>query len=116
MTLYNLLTAFVTAGVAAFIAIYNTDFILVVTLGGTVLGSALLGFCSALLAFVLRKTARSCLLRCALEVVGCSCIIVSIAHFLQGWQLRFGLGSAIFLLLLCVLMAAINEFTLNETK
>ena len=50
--MYNLYTAFVTISVLVFIAIYNTSFITVVTLGGTVLGSALIGICSALFVFL----------------------------------------------------------------
>ena len=56
--LYNFYTAFVTTSVLLFIAIYNTSFITVVTLGGTVLGSALIGLCSALLSFLLCKALR----------------------------------------------------------
>ena len=56
--MYNFYTAFVTISVLVFIAIYNTSFITVVTLGGTVLGSALIGLCSALLSFLLCKALR----------------------------------------------------------
>ena len=55
MMLYNFLTAVVTIGVAVFIAIYNTSFINVVTLGGTVLGSAVIALGTALWAVLLQK-------------------------------------------------------------
>lgn len=112
--LYNLYTAFVTISVLVFIAIYNTSFITVVTLGGTVLGSALTGLCSALLAFLLRKTLRKKTARCLLGMAGCGCIIGATASCLPGWDIRPGIETALFLLALCFLVTEINEYTLND--
>lgn len=111
--MYNFLTAFVTVSVLVFIAIYNTSFIPVVTLGGTVLGSALIGFCSVLLVFVLRKLVRVSFLRQVMETAGSCCVIVGTAGNLPGWQLHFGMGAVFFLLLLCAAVTAVSEYTLD---
>ena len=111
--LYNFLTAFVTAGIFIFIAIYSTGFISVVTLGGTVLGSALIGFFSAMLTFILRNILRIRLLRYATEIVGCSCIIAGTVRGLPGWELHFSVGTVFFLLLLCIAATVISEFTMD---
>ena len=107
--LYDLYTAFVTVSVLVFIAIYNTSFITVVTLGGTVLGSAAIGFCSALLAFVMRKLLRIKLVRYVLELIGCGCVIGLTAACLPGWEIKADVATALFLLLLCFLITAVNE-------
>ena len=112
--LYDLYTAFVTVSVLAFITIYNTSFITVVTLGGIVLGSAVIGFCSALLAFVMRKLLRKKLARYALELIGCGCIIGVTAACLPGWEIRSGVVTALFLTVICVLIMAFNEYILNK--
>ncbi len=97
-----------------FIAIYNTSFIMVVTLGGTVLGSALTGFCSALLSFLLCKTLRKKMARCVSGMIGCGCIIGTTASCLPGWEIKPGIETALFLLALCFLVTEINEYTLND--
>ena len=112
--LYNFYTAFVTVSVLAFIAIYNTSFIPVVTLGGTVLGSAVIGFCSALLAFLLRRLLHNRMVRYVTEVIGCCCIVGGTAAFLPGWEIKPDVATALFLLVLCFLITAVNEYTLNE--
>ncbi len=112
--MYDLYTAFVTVSVLAFIAIYNTSFISVVTLGGTVLGSAVIGFCSALLVFVLRKLLRIKLARYALELIGCICIICVTTACLPGWEIKSDVATALFLLVLCLLVTAFNEYILNK--
>ena len=112
--MYNLYTAFVTVSVLAFIAIYNTSFISVVTLGGTVLGSALIGFCSVLLAFQLRRLLHNKLVRYVPEVIGCSCIVWGTAACLPGWEIKPDVATALFLLVLCFLITSVNEYTLNE--
>ena len=112
--LYDLYTAFVTVSVLAFITIYNTSFITVVTLGGIVLGSAVIGFCSALLAFVMRKLLRKKLARYALELIGCGCIIGVTAACLPGWLIKPDMATMLFLLILCFLVTALSEYTLNE--
>ena len=112
--MYNFYTAFVTVSVLAFIAIYNTSFITVVTLGGTVLGSALIGLCSALFVFLLRKALSKKTVRCVLGVIGCGCIIGATASCLPGWEIKPDIETALFLLALCVLVTEINEYTLND--
>ncbi len=112
--MYNFYTAFVTISVLVFIAIYNTSFITVVTLGGTVLGSALIGFCSALLVFLLRKALRNKTVRCLLGIIGCGCIIGATASCLPGWEIQPDLKTALFLLALCFLVTEINEYTLDD--
>ena len=112
--LYNFYTAFVTISVLVFIAIYNTSFITVVTLGGTVLGSALIGLCSALLVFLLRKVIRKKMVRCVLGMVGCGCVIGATVYCLPGWEIKPDTGTALFLIALCFLVTEINEYILND--
>ncbi len=112
--LYNLYTAFVTVSVLVFIVIYNTSFITVVTLGGTVLGSTLIGLCSALFVFLLRKALRKKLVRCVLGMIVCGCIIGATASCLPGWEIKPDMETALFLLALCFLVTEINEYTLND--
>ena len=97
-----------------FIAIYNTSFITVVTLGGTVLGSALIGFSSALLVSLLRKTLRKKTVRCRLGIAGCGCIIGAAASCLPGWVIQPDLKTALFLIVLCFFVTEINEYTLDD--
>ena len=97
-----------------FIAIYNTSFITVVTLGGTVLGSALIGLCSALLAFLLCKALSKKLVRCVLGMTGCGCVIGATASCLPGWEIKPDMDTAFFLLALCFLVTEVNEYTLND--
>ena len=97
-----------------FIAIYNTSFITVVTLGGTVLGSALIGLCSALFVFLLRKALRKKTVRCVLGMIGCGFIIVATASCLPGWEIHPGVETSLFLMALCFLVTEINEYTLND--
>ena len=112
--LYNFYTAFVTISVLVFIAIYNTSFITVVTLGGTVLGSAMIGLCSALLVFLLRKVIRKKTVRCVLGMIGCGCIIRATASCLPGWEIKADMETALFLVALCFLVTEINEYTLDD--
>ena len=112
--LYNFYTAFVTISVLVFIAIYNTSFITVVTLGGTVLGSALIGLCSALLVFFLRKVICKKTVRCVLGMTGCGCVIGATASCLPGWEIKADMETALFLVALCFLVTEINEYTLND--
>ena len=114
--MYNLLTAFVTTGVLVFIAIYNTPFIMVVTLGGTVLGSAVIGLGASLLFFMLRRMLKSRMARLALGIVGCSAVIAGVVGGLPGWQLQYSVGAAIFLLALCIAVTLVNEFCLEEKE
>ena len=112
--LYNFYTAFVTISVLVFIAIYNTSFITVVTLGGTVLGSAMIGLCSALLVSLLRKVLRKKPVRCVLGMIGCGCIIGATASCLPGWEIKADMETALFLVALCFLVTEINEYTLDD--
>jgi len=112
--LYNLYTAFVTISVLVFIAIYNTSFITVVTLGGTVLGSALIGICSALFVFLLRKVIHKKPARCVLGMIGCGCIIGATASCLPGWEIKPDIETTLFLIVLCFLVIEINEYTLDD--
>ena len=112
--MYDFYTAFITVSVLVFIAIYNTSFIPVVTLGGAVLGSAVIGFCSVLLAFVLRKMLHIRLARYALELTGCGCIIRATAACLPGWEIKSDVATALFLLVLCFLITAVKETLLNS--
>jgi hypothetical protein len=113
MMLYNFYTAFVTTGVLVFIAIYNTSFINVVTLGGTVLGSAVIAFGTALLAMQLQKLPSGRVLRCVLEGIGCGCITAGTATFLPGWIINLDGSALLFFLVLCALVALINESALK---
>ena len=97
-----------------FIAIYNTSFITVVTLGGTVMGSALIGLCSALLAFLLCKTLSKKTMRCVLGMSGCGCIIGATASCLPGWEIKPDIETTLFLIVLCFLVIEINEYTLDD--
>lgn len=112
--MYNFYTAFVTTSALIFIAIYNTSFITVVTLGGTVLGSALIGCCSALLVFVLRKMLRTKPARYVLGIAGLGCIVRATAYCLPGWEIKPDTKTILFLLALCFLVTVINEYTLND--
>ena len=112
--MYNFYTAFVTISVLVFIAIYNTSFITVVTLGGTVLGSALIGLCSALLSFLLCKALHQKTMRCVLGMSGCGCIIVATASCLPGWEIKPDIETVLFLIALCFLVTEINEYTLDD--
>lgn len=112
--MYNFYTAFVTISVLVFIAIYNTSFITVVTLGGTVLGSALIGLCSVLLSFLLCKALRKKTMRCVLEIIGCGCIIWATASCLPGWEIKPDIETVLFLIALCFLVTEINEYTLDD--
>ena len=113
MMLYNFYTAFVTTGVLVFIAIYNTSFIHVVTLGGTVLGSAVIAFGTALLAVLLQMLPSGRMLRCVLDGIGCGCITAGTATLLPGWTISPDGPTLLFLLVLCALVALINEYTLK---
>ena len=108
--LYDLYTAFVTVSVLVFIIIYNTSFVTVVTLGGTVLGCAMIGFCSAFLIFILRKLSHNRWVRYVLEFVGCGCIIRGTAACLPGWEIKPDVATALFLLVLCISITAVNEY------
>ena len=112
--MYNLYTAFVTISVLVFIAIYNTSFITVVTLGGTVLGSALIGICSELFVFLLRKVIHKKPARCVLGMIGCGCIIGATASCLPGWEIKPDIETTLFLIVLCFLVIEINEYTLDD--
>ena len=112
--MYNFYTAFVTISVLVFIAIYNTSFITVVTLGGTVVGSALIGLCSALLSFLLCKALRKKTMRCVLEIIGCGCIIWATASCLPGWEIKPDIETGLFLIALCFIVTEINEYTLVD--
>ena len=94
----------------SFLVIYNTSFLSVVTLGGTVLGCALLGCCSALLTVILRKAVRSRLWRYGLGMTGCSFIIVHIVKYLPGWEMKPAVATMLFLLGLCFFVTIINEY------
>ena len=108
--MYNFYTAFVTMSVLEFIAVYNTFFITVVTLGGTVLGSAVIGFCSVLASFLLRRLLHNRLVRYVLEVISCSCIIGATAACLPGWKIKPDVATVLFILVLCFLVTAVNEY------
>ena len=97
-----------------FIAIYNTSFLTVVTLGGTVLGSALIGLCSVLLVFLLRKGPGKKTVRCVLGVIGCCAIVRATAAFLPGWEIKPDMGTALFLIALGFLISEIGEYILND--
>ena len=114
MMLYNFLTAFVTIGVVVFIAIYNTSFINVVTLGGTVLGSAVIALGTALWAVLLQKLHPSEELGFMLEGGGYACIIAVTTVLLPGWTMNPGVSTLLFFLLLCILVAVIIDYTLHE--
>ena len=114
--MYDFLTAFVSIGVIAFLTIYNTTFLAVVTLGGTVLGCALLGFGSAFLALVLRRLTCSCPVRCCVEMTGCGFIIVNTVKYLPGWEMRPEPATMLFLLVLCFVITILNEYILEEKK
>ena len=112
--MYNFYTAFVTISVLVFIAIYNTSYISVVTLGGTVLGCAMIGFCSSLIIFLLRKVIRKTPVRCVLGMAGCGCVIGVTASCLPGWELKPDMETALFLIALCFLVTELNEYALND--
>ena len=112
--MYNFYTAFVTVSVLAFIAIYNTLFVTVVTLGGTVLGSALIGFCSTLLVFLLRRLLHTRLTRYVVEIIGSNCIIRVTAACLPGWEIKPDVATALFLLVLSFLITAVNEYVVVD--
>ena len=94
--------------------LYNFYTAFVTTLGGTVLGSALIGLCSALLSFLLCKALRKKTMRCVLGMIGCGCIIGATASCLPGWEIKPGMETALFLTALCFLVTVINEYTLND--
>lgn len=112
--MYNLYTAFVTISVLMFVAIYNTSFITVVTLGGTVLGCAFIGFLAALSAFLLRRSLHNRPARYLMETIGCGCIIGVTAASLPGWKMKPDVAMALFLSALCFTVSALNEYILNE--
>ena len=114
--LYNFLTAVVTIGVAVFLAIYNTSFISVVTLGGTVLGSAVIALGTALWAVLLQKLRPGEQLGFMLEAGGYACIIAGTTVLLPGWKMDPGVSTLLFFLLLCVLVAVVIEYTLREEQ
>lgn len=116
MMLYNFLTAVVTIGVAVFLAIYNTSFISVVTLGGTVLGSAVIALGTALWAVLLQKLRPGEQLGFMLEAGGYACIIAGTTVLLPGWKMDPGVSTLLFFLLLCVLVAVVIEYTLREEQ
>lgn len=112
--LYNFYTAFVTISALVFVAIYNTSFITVVTLGGTVLGSAVIGFCSSLLAFLLRRLLRNRLARYALAFIGSACIIRATAVCLPGWNINPGTGTILFVSVVCALTVALTAYIASD--
>ena len=112
--LYNFYTAFVTISALVFVAIYNTSFITVVTLGGTVLGSAVIGFCSSLLAFLLRRLLRNRLARYALAFIGSACIIRATAVCLPGWNINPGTGTILFVSAVCALTVALTAYIASD--
>lgn len=112
--LYNFYTAFVTISALVFVAIYNTSFITVVTLGGTVLGSAVIGFCSSLLAFLLRRLLRNKLARYALAFIGSACIIRVTADCLPGWNINPGTGTILFVSVVCALTVALTAYIASD--
>ena len=112
--MYNFYTAFVTISMFVFVAIYNTSFINVVTLGGTVLGSAVIGLCSALLVFLLHKLLHKKPARYVSGIIGCGCIIKATAACLPGWEIKPDVATALFMSVLCFLVTVINEYILND--
>lgn len=112
--MYNFYTAFVTISALVFVAIYNTSFITVVTLGGTVLGSAVIGFCSSLLAFLLRRLLRNKPARYALAFIGSACIIRATADCLPGWIINPGTGTILFVSAVCALTVALTAYIASD--
>lgn len=107
--MYNFFTSVVTVGILIFLAIYNTDFIQVVTLGGTVLGSAVIAAGGALAFVLLRRVIHGLLLRRAFLLAICSFIVTDTVQYMPGWRMNEGVGTLIFLLILCAGIAALNE-------
>lgn len=107
--MYNLLTSVVTVGIAVFLAIYNTGFIQVVTLGGTVLGAFLIALVCGLAAWGVQKIG-SRPVRLALKVVACSLALAGVLHYLPGYRLAAGFGGPSLVLVLCIGTALLNEY------
>lgn len=114
--MYNFFTSAVTVWLLLCFVIYNTDFITVVTLGGTVLGSAGIGVLTALVSQLLCRMVPRFLFRIAAEILGNSCIIFAVVRYLPGWDMKPGAGTLLFLLLACLLIALLHEFILHEKQ
>lgn len=112
--MYNFCTSSVTVGILLFLAIYNTDFIRVVTLSGTVLGAGLIAAGGALAFLLLRQVIRRRFLRMTLTLAVSSLIITDTVKYLPGWSMEPGTGTLLFLLVLCAGLAVLNEYIFAE--
>ena len=112
--MYNFCTSAVTAGILFFLAIYNTDFIRVVTLGGTVLGSGLIAAGGILAFLLLRRVVRRRILRIILTLTVNSFIVTDTITYLPGWSIEPGAGTVLFLLVLCTGLTLLNEAIFAE--
>lgn len=112
--MYNFCTSAVTAGILLFLAIYNTDFIRVVTLGGTVLGSGLMAAGGTLAFLLLRRVVCRRILRIILTLTVNSFIVTDTITYLPGWSIEPGAGIVLFLLILCTGLTMLNEAIFAE--
>lgn len=110
--MYNYFTAAVTAGVMTFVVIYNTGFIQVVTLGGTVLGTACIGIFSALGAELLQNVQKK-VWRLILEMLFNWFVLAAVIYFFPGWNRTCSGGSLLFTLCLCAGLTGICEMVLG---
>ena len=112
--MYHFFTAAVTAGVIVFLLLYNTNFVQVVTLGGTVLGAVCVGIFSSLAAVFLRRV-RENAYRLLLETVCNAGVLLFVMHVLPGWRSACSWGAVLFLLCLSAGLTVLYEGTLPES-
>ncbi|MDY6086646.1 MAG: hypothetical protein SPI01_01445 [Succiniclasticum sp.] len=106
--MYNYFTAVMTIGVLTFLALYTTNFIQIVTLGGTVLGAACIGIFSALGAWILQKV-RQDVLRRGLEMLLSFFVLIAVVHLLPGWKWSCFANSFLFAFCLSAAITGISE-------
>ncbi|HAY61344.1 MAG: hypothetical protein I3I94_08575 [Acidaminococcaceae bacterium] len=107
---FDFLTVFLTTGSVMFLAVYFTPFVPVVTLGGTVLGAAVTGLAAALIGLLVRRVQpHQRLTRAAIELVGITLVVTDTARYLPGWRITHGIGTMVFLLVLCLVQTVLVE-------
>jgi membrane-bound ClpP family serine protease len=111
---FHFFTVFLVTAVVTFLAVYGTPFVPVVTLGGTVLGASLTGLAAALLGLFAHRIQPRRWGRAALELLGLAFVLTDTARFLPGWRLTPGMGTMVFLTVLCLLLTALTEWLYPE--
>ena len=112
--IYNYMLVSVTLGVLFFLIVYNTDVIQVVTLGGLVLGSAIIGVGISLFAVLLRFLLRNAWIRTCVFFTICSILIVDVCNKLPGYKIRPTPFTFVFLVSFFIFVVRLVYFVMNK--